>query len=321
MKTKIVTICFIILNCICIGQTGGLFFAKGSCWSQTVEYTTITGPGGIETTYGGPTSYFIKGDTVIGGRLMQKKFYVNGGDIDTVCYNFDEYVYYDSNRVYTSSLSKPDSLILAYDFNLNKADSFLFKMLWIVGGIVKDTTLYIKVDSVNTVFWHNKSHKWIRFKHFGNLNGRVAWEENVGDIVFGWYGNDYRMPMYYMYFGGFTGEVGLNCFADSMGNVKSAACTISSAPCKTTGIAEINEDKIKIFPNPGNTILQIIYTDNSILNNINLYDVLGSEIVIEELQKTNNGIKIDVNNLPNGVYLFKAKTKEGISTQKIIIQH
>ena len=85
----------------------------------------------------------------------------------------------------------------------------------------------------------------------------------------------------------------------------------------TTGIKSSSNNNVNIYPNPnnGNFIIETPSTDNQTLQ---IFDVTGKMVLNQNI---NGKINIDASNLDNGVYFVQVKTKENISTQKIIVQH
>jgi hypothetical protein len=88
---------------------------------------------------------------------------------------------------------------------------------------------------------------------------------------------------------------------------------------KYTGINNLNNEQyLKIYPNPVTNELMIETSDNS-LYNINLINIVGQSIyTIYDLRFTN--YKIDMSNLPNGVYLIKVFNEKESLVKKIIKQ-
>ncbi|MGZ3863812.1 MAG: T9SS type A sorting domain-containing protein [Bacteroidia bacterium] len=89
--------------------------------------------------------------------------------------------------------------------------------------------------------------------------------------------------------------------------------TVVVTDTNSVGINQISRDKstIIIYPNPTS---DKIYT--SIKNGeISLFDVLGNEVL------TTKEKEMDVSEFEAGAYFVKVRTKNGISTQKVIIQH
>ncbi|MCD1117035.1 T9SS type A sorting domain-containing protein [Chryseobacterium turcicum] len=68
---------------------------------------------------------------------------------------------------------------------------------------------------------------------------------------------------------------------------------------------------ISIYPNPTSDILNI-KTDSKI-NSVSIVDITGKKVNVKL-----EGDKVDVRNLPAGMYLINVETKDGISTEKFI---
>ena len=81
-----------------------------------------------------------------------------------------------------------------------------------------------------------------------------------------------------------------------------------------SGIATFNiqNSTLRIYPNPANNKITIDADD---VLDIKLFDVLGKQI---SSTKQN---QLDVSNLPEGVYFIQVQTKQGNTSQKIIVQH
>ena len=74
----------------------------------------------------------------------------------------------------------------------------------------------------------------------------------------------------------------------------------------------VNNNKIKIFPNPSSNVVQI--KTNSKVDKITVYDFLGKEI----LTPTQNNNEINVENLSKGVYLIEVYTENEKIYKKFI---
>jgi uncharacterized repeat protein (TIGR03803 family) len=89
----------------------------------------------------------------------------------------------------------------------------------------------------------------------------------------------------------------------------------------TTGIEQnINSNGgVSVYPNPVNSILNVVLRqaqdDNA---EIQITDILGQEVRIENFAQSTNKTSIDVGKLHSGVYFITVKTAEGIETKKII---
>lgn len=70
---------------------------------------------------------------------------------------------------------------------------------------------------------------------------------------------------------------------------------------------------ISVYPNPATDIINVNSTID--INKIELFDLLGKQVI-----STKETEQINVSNLPVGVYLLKAFSKNGTITKKIIIK-
>jgi hypothetical protein len=70
---------------------------------------------------------------------------------------------------------------------------------------------------------------------------------------------------------------------------------------------------INIYPNPSSDFV-IIQSENEIINSIQLFDLKGKKIEIDLIGSN----KIEIEELPSGVYVIKIQTNKGILNQKLI---
>jgi ELWxxDGT repeat protein len=77
-----------------------------------------------------------------------------------------------------------------------------------------------------------------------------------------------------------------------------------------------SRNSIIVYPNPTTSKVYIKTSENVILQNIQLYDLLGKEVIIT---KQNNN-EIDLSNLVNGIYLIKVSTDKSMYTGKIVLK-
>lgn len=75
---------------------------------------------------------------------------------------------------------------------------------------------------------------------------------------------------------------------------------------------QIDKSKASVYPNPVQNQLNV--ESQEIINNIEIFDLLGKQILVSEEKS------IDVSGLQSGIYLLKITTNNGILTQKIIKQ-
>jgi hypothetical protein len=98
---------------------------------------------------------------------------------------------------------------------------------------------------------------------------------------------------------------------DSTGNLSDPeAFTITGV-----GIENSDADDIKIYPNPANTFLTI-NTRVSGLHNIEITSLNGKQIFTEEMEGTS--FQIDLSSFMKGVYFITIRSKQFVTTRKII---
>ena len=81
------------------------------------------------------------------------------------------------------------------------------------------------------------------------------------------------------------------------------------------GIDEYSTDELEVYPNPFNDHIDLSF-DKEAAYEINIFDMFGKKV----LSTTFNGAResIPTSKLPNGAYIIKAKSKEGIVIKRII---
>lgn len=87
-------------------------------------------------------------------------------------------------------------------------------------------------------------------------------------------------------------------------------------------IASDNETIFKVYPVPVTKILNVEFSTNYNQNTatIELYDIYGKLLLIEELQNRKKG-EINVSNMPAGIYMLKLTNGKEFLTKKILINH
>ncbi|MDA3865972.1 MAG: T9SS type A sorting domain-containing protein [Salinivirgaceae bacterium] len=89
-----------------------------------------------------------------------------------------------------------------------------------------------------------------------------------------------------------------------------------SLTISSVGINAAEQINWSIFPNPAHSNVQI--QANSAINILTIIDACGKSLV--NLQPGVNIYSIDISNLPQGVYITKIQTKNGIATKKLLIE-
>jgi hypothetical protein len=88
-----------------------------------------------------------------------------------------------------------------------------------------------------------------------------------------------------------------------------------------TGIQEKDDFNIKIFPNPCPDLLSIIMSNLSINCSIQLFDILGREVLCQQLTSTGTEVHLNINHLADGIYTVQVGNGNYSHLKKLIIQH
>lgn len=91
--------------------------------------------------------------------------------------------------------------------------------------------------------------------------------------------------------------------------------------CEPTAITETTPDGVKIFPNPGNNVINIQFTlplNKSAV--VELYNNSGQLIYGEVLVDGSATYKLNIGNQPAGIYMYKVQTEKRILTGKVLVE-
>lgn len=87
-----------------------------------------------------------------------------------------------------------------------------------------------------------------------------------------------------------------------------------------TGIQEITDRDVEIFPNPVNDELHISSTNRTMIQGLELYNSLGKRVYSSFSESFEENESIDVSAITKGVYILKVHTSNGQLSRKIIVQ-
>ena len=103
---------------------------------------------------------------------------------------------------------------------------------------------------------------------------------------------------------------------DTAGSPNICFQTDCNGDCSIVGIADdIYESEISIYPNPTTKLLTIEteYPDHYL---INITTLNGQQILIGEMEGTSR--QIDLSSFQNGIYIITIRSKDFVTTRKII---
>lgn len=297
MKTIVFTL-ILFVSTSCLAQNWG---ENNSVWHYN------------QTDMGPPfNDVFIKfstiGDTVILGEptkiILEERITLN----DTIANEI--FMKSDSNRVYLFDISS-NTFKIIYNFNALPDDTIEVFCPENLG----DSTLTIVVDSVSTININGTilGVQYVHSLYFGeyyDMSGIII--ENIG-----WTG--FMFPMSTLADPPYGGE--LRCFQnDSIGFYKPSAFDCDYLE---TGIEPLNNtNNFSIYPNPTNEILNISIAKELDLSHakISLVDISGRVILNQPIHSAET--TININHLPNGVYVLKFRLGDEIlSVKKVMINN
>lgn len=90
---------------------------------------------------------------------------------------------------------------------------------------------------------------------------------------------------------------------------------------KKVSINKINSNVLKVYPNPTSNFVNIELPSNlTVEAKVSLTNVLGQEVILNDVIQNTNGMQLNVAHLPNGVYTIKVVDSGLVSTGSIVIQ-
>lgn len=82
--------------------------------------------------------------------------------------------------------------------------------------------------------------------------------------------------------------------------------------CESFSKEEFDSNEIDLYPNPTSQFIEV--RTNYAINQLKLYSISGKEVK----SYPKNISRIDLSDLPNGIYLLEIVTNQGSITKKII---
>ncbi|MBL4594018.1 MAG: zinc-dependent metalloprotease, partial [Flavobacteriales bacterium] len=103
------------------------------------------------------------------------------------------------------------------------------------------------------------------------------------------------------------------------GNIFYAVNSTDFTIFSPTGISEIKNGNINIYPNPTSGLINLEFKTTQDIDKISISDLQG-KIVYLDKNITISSIQIDLNSLSNGVYMLQVQSKNDVSVYKVIKQ-
>ena len=98
-------------------------------------------------------------------------------------------------------------------------------------------------------------------------------------------------------------------------NIKITA--IQSVPTYLLNTEDFISQKFSIYPNPATNVVNITNSENMLVNQVVIYDVLGKQLSTQSF--TNEAeIQLNVENLASGTYMLHLQTNQGLAVKKLV---
>lgn len=109
------------------------------------------------------------------------------------------------------------------------------------------------------------------------------------------------------------------CYTNSAIQNVSTGGNCCIQPPITTGIKNnIQANSFEAYPNPANNLLNVTFSNTNIENNITLVNELGQRVFF--LKSSHKSEKINVKDLPRGIYFVLIEGEENSQQQKVILE-
>ncbi|MDP8204436.1 MAG: T9SS type A sorting domain-containing protein [Candidatus Tenebribacter mawsonii] len=248
--------------------------------------------------------YGVYGDTTINNQLYNQLYLIE--DDSTI--NINNMTYYaairenDTKQIFVK-LRDYDYEILIYDFSLNVGDTIISNSP--NGYLNWGTCIITDIDTIEI----ENNHYRRRFK-INNYGESEYWIEGIGS----------KGGLFFPISDYLTGTINdLLCFKhnDTAIYLNNPEC--DKCFCKLyTPIDELtrNTEYINVYPNPTKANIHIDFELEKGLSTIKLINFNGT--LIESRITNSFPIQMNIENLPNGIYLIQLNTEKEIFTKKII---
>jgi len=195
-----------------------------------------------------------------------------------------------------------------YDFGAIKDSSWEINFYDI--GLQKAAKFFVRVDSIGKriINQNGLNSQFVTYSrdslfHENNINSEII--EVIGDFnfIFTWYHTIFDANY----------VSGLRCFKDSKLGLYSTGIVPFCTYTQVSAEEIIRSEKIRIYPNPTSTILNLELLHNS---NYQIIEISGRVIQENSLNQGKNSI--DVQHLKAGIYFLKVEHKGEIKSFKFL---
>jgi hypothetical protein len=102
-------------------------------------------------------------------------------------------------------------------------------------------------------------------------------------------------------------------------------CTLSVGPFTVGSIVAVDEipglEAVALTPNPASNHLNLrVELAAKTTLDITIYNILGEQVRFDQIESANFALDFDLSDLATGTYFIKLQSKEGIHTEKLLLQ-
>lgn len=100
-------------------------------------------------------------------------------------------------------------------------------------------------------------------------------------------------------------------------NIKLTA--LASVPTYILSANEIVSAKFNMYPNPATNVVNIINSENMLVEQVTVYDISGKQLITQSFSNQTQ-IQLNVENLASGTYMLHIQTNVGLAVKKLVKQ-
>jgi len=187
--------------------------------------------------------------------------------------------------------------------------------VWASFRVLSDTIIEVDDSVVFSKYYYSNSHKHLWQWDFGNgitlpdsIDQNVVYQYNaVGKY-------DVYLTLHEDIFIWGSNKRCSATYPDSSKNQKKITITVN----KPSGIPIFSDSELSVFPNPTDGAIRLEFSNAAYHADISVFNLLG-ELVFEKKDVSDLNTKLDIGNLPEGIYLLRVVDANTSISQRIVL--
>ena len=302
---KLLTLFLLIPACSLFGQNSITFTDPDATWNvaSTYPHANPQFPDFVETTT--KVNGYI-GDTLIGGAYWSKMYITSDSSFQSGFTFLGDVKETNGFVIFLGATGTIDTI---YNFNLNIGDSVAYNFIF--------GKTYLKVENIDSIEINGEYYKQFHFQEPWVVPFYLneVWIEEIGSIHGPLFPADPRV---------FETEIPdstyLTCYKSNdtvvWNNPDYESCYINIV----LSTNDIQNEQLKVFPNPFNNEIRIEFPDNEKAKYImSIYDLSGNLIFATPINQTGH-YEINSQSLKTGIYIIQIESDKQIFRQKLVKQ-